>query len=207
MGQESCQTCSDGVCVRMELVELHLAQALLLEQQASWQAQHILGEAGRAEGGERFTAKHPLGRPGEQVMRYIGQQDQGLLRSQMFLAAAFEFQAVLVGLDFSLTSTAIIVVGDDFGECPSQHGADDRAILGLAVTGLPTQDQMLGGSHVSEGGAGWGDPAPVAQILPVLGGDLLRIRLGPPPAFTFAQHLPGGRQRMVDIGIAAKARI
>lgn len=207
MGQESCQTDGDGVCVRMELVELHLTQALLLEQQASWQAQHILGEAGRAEGGERFTAKHPLGRPGEQVMRYVGQQDQSLLRSQLFLAAAFEFQAALVGLDFSLTRTAIIVVCDDFGECPSQHGADDRAILGLAVTGLPPQDQMLGRAHVGDGGAGWGYPAPMAQILPVLGGDLLRIRLRPPPAFTFAQYLPSGGQRMVDIGVAAEARI
>ena len=114
-------------------------------------------------------------------MRYVGQQDQSLLRSQLFLAAAFEFQAALVGLDFSLTRTAIIVVCDDFGECPSQHGADDRAILGLALTGLPPQDQMLGRAHVGDGGAGWGYPAPVAQILPVLGGDLLRIRWGRRP--------------------------
>jgi hypothetical protein len=47
----------------------------------------------------------------------------------------------------------------------------------------------------------------VAQILPLLGGDLLRIRLGPPPALTFAQHLPSGGQRTVDIGVAAEARI
>ena len=90
VSQEPCQAISDGRCMRMQLVELHLNQAIALKEEPARQAQDILAESSRAKLGEWFTGEHPLRRPGQEVVCDIGEQNQNFLGRQVLLASALE---------------------------------------------------------------------------------------------------------------------
>ena len=185
VSQEPGQAISDGRCMRMQLVELHLNQTITLKQEPARQAQDILAKPSRAKLGEWFTGEHPLRRPGQEVVCDIGEQNQSFLGRQVFLASAFEEQATFISLDFGLAGATVIIVGDDFGQRPREYGADNRAVLGLACAGLPLQEQMLCRPYVSHSIAGGRHPTLLAQILPGVLRNLVCVGLRTPTALAF----------------------
>lgn len=129
------QAVSDGIGIRMGLVELYLYEPVLTEDQATWQAENIFDQSQGAKTREWCRKRHPELGPCQQVVSKIDRQDEGLLSSQVLFASSFEFQAHFVGLNLGFTSAAIIVAANDLALFPFCDRADHGADLGLPGLG------------------------------------------------------------------------
>lgn len=58
---------------------MDLDELLVIENEMTWEGQHILDPLGGTKMGEWPGGKHPRSNPGKEVMRQVGQQDQRLL--------------------------------------------------------------------------------------------------------------------------------
>jgi hypothetical protein len=92
MSQQAIQTGRNLGRIRMVGIQPDLDQLLLIEDQLTWQCQHILDQLCRTKRRQLPLQRHPLASPGQQIMRDISQQDQRFLRSQDFLASPTQQQ-------------------------------------------------------------------------------------------------------------------
>ena len=99
----------------MSLIQLDLNQLLTTENQVPRNGQDILNESRRAKGSERSMGEHPMGNPSQRVVSHISQEHEGFLGRQAFLASFTELQSALISLDFGLTGTTVVVMGNDLG--------------------------------------------------------------------------------------------
>ncbi len=194
-------------CVRMLFVELDFPQPVALKDEVTRLTQDILNQAERAIAGQAVRREHPMLGPGQQVVCHIGEQDQGLLGGQRSLAPLFEMKAGFVGPDLHFAQGPVVVVWHDLLGRPGCDRAQDDGVLQRLLVSPPAQDVGGHGPAVGERLGQSGPLAAYAEIMPAVRRDAGGEGGGPAATLVLAQHLPVVGQHLIEVGIAAEARI
>jgi len=191
--------------IGMPLVQLNFDQLLLLEEQPTRHGQDILYHLSGAQLRQWAGREHPRRRPGQQIVRHIGQQDQHLLGRSDLLPTPPHLQAAFIGLDLGFAGATIVIIVDDLGSRPGVHRADHQGLFVLAPRIAPAQRQPLDWTDQLDWGRRRSHPPVVRpQFQPGRIRNLPDHRRRTPPATTFGDDLPVVAQSRVHVAIAPK---
>lgn len=195
-------------CMWVPLVQLDLDQSLAIENQVAGNRKNILNEPRGSEGSEWPIRKHPMGDPGQRIMRYIRQEHKGFLGKQVLLASFAELQPTLVSLDLGFAGTTTVVMSDDLRHRPIQYRADHRTMLCPTFWREPTQYQVMHRPHIGRRIDRTGNPPIIwTKRKPVFRCNTLGKGARPPSAASFGQHVPLLAQGVIHIVVTTKTRI